>query len=124
LDTSYNPLPRQILERAGHIRREIIDLTEDPREEDKVENEENEADLAMPVYQKWHDLALSAVMADISDKKLDRMGHKVPRNFNEAWNHPEEQERLKWREAIKKEFGDMNRRNVWRKVKKSKMTKD
>ncbi len=35
-----------------------------------------------------------------------------PRTFKEAWNHPDLKQRMKWREAIEKEFAE-----VWRKIK-------
>ena len=43
----------------------------------------------------------------------DYTKHKDPKNFQEAWNHPDECQRKKWREAIRKEFRDMIRRGVW-----------
>ena len=36
-----------------------------------------------------------------------------PNNFNDAWFHPDDQEQKKWREAIQKELGDIQKRNVW-----------
>ena len=39
-----------------------------------------------------------------------------PDIFQEAWNHPDEQEREHWGLAIKKEFNDMIKREVWRKT--------
>ena len=41
---------------------------------------------------------------------------KTPKNFNEAWNHPDINIRERWRAAIKKEFHDMIRRGVWRTI--------
>lgn len=41
-----------------------------------------------------------------------------PERFKEAWYHEELTERGKWRNAIKKEFGDMIRRGVWKRVNK------
>ena len=35
-----------------------------------------------------------------------------PKTFKEAWDHPDKKERELWREAIKKEFGDMSNRKV------------
>ena len=35
-----------------------------------------------------------------------------PEFFKDAWHHPEEEDRMKWREAIKKEIGDMESRRV------------
>ena len=32
-----------------------------------------------------------------------------PRTFQEAWNHPDPEQYRKWREAIRKELGDMNK---------------
>ena len=42
-----------------------------------------------------------------------------PNKFEEAWHHPDVQERGKWREAIRKEFRDMTNRGVWRKIKRA-----
>ena len=44
-----------------------------------------------------------------------------PKTFQEAYNHPEEEQRVKWRTAIKKEFHKMIERGVWRKIKKADM---
>jgi len=44
-----------------------------------------------------------------------------PMSYEEAWNHSCPFQRGKWREAIKKEFGKMSERQVWRKQKKSAM---
>ena len=35
-----------------------------------------------------------------------------PKTFDEAWNHPDPEQRRKWREAIGKEFGDMGKLKV------------
>ena len=42
-----------------------------------------------------------------------------PTTFQESWNHLDPIQREKWRTAIRKEFHDMNRRQVWRKIKRS-----
>ena len=42
-----------------------------------------------------------------------------PMTFDEAWNHPNEFERMKLREAIRKEIRNMIKRVVWRNVKKN-----
>ena len=39
----------------------------------------------------------------------------VPTTFREAWDHPNPYKRAKWREAIKLEFSQMIKNNVWRK---------
>jgi hypothetical protein len=46
-----------------------------------------------------------------------------PRTFNAAWNHDDFEQREKWRQAIQKEFNDMNTRKVWTKIKRSTMPK-
>ena len=43
-----------------------------------------------------------------------------PRTLREAWDHPNPHHRLKWREAIQKEFRDMLRRRVWRVIERNK----
>jgi len=40
-----------------------------------------------------------------------------PITFREAYNHPDPEQREKWREAIKKDFRDMQHHGVWKKVK-------
>jgi hypothetical protein len=46
---------------------------------------------------------------------------EAPRTFDEAWNHPDEFQRKKWREAINKEFAKMEQKKVWRKIKRKDM---
>ena len=41
-----------------------------------------------------------------------------PASFNEAWNHPDVTCQEKWREAIRKEFANMNKQQVWHKTTK------
>ena len=47
-----------------------------------------------------------------------------PDIFQEVWNHPDEEEKEHWRTAIKKEFNDMTKREVWRKVNVKEIPKD
>ena len=51
-------------------------------------------------------------------EKAEVTEYLEPNSFDGAWNHTDVVQRDKWREAIKKEFGDMNRRKVWRKMKR------
>ena len=46
-----------------------------------------------------------------------------PNSFNEAWHHQDLEERKKWREAVGKEFHDMESRNVYTKIQRSEMPK-
>ena len=39
--------------------------------------------------------------------------YENPETFNDAWNHPIQIEREKWRAGIIKEFNDMEKRQVW-----------
>ena len=43
-----------------------------------------------------------------------------PDNFQEAWHHPNEENKEQWRLAIRKEFNDMIKRQVWRHTKREK----
>ena len=47
-----------------------------------------------------------------------------PTTFQEAWHHPDPAEREGWRDAIKKEFHDMMKRGVWRRVKCNQVPSD
>lgn len=73
---------------------------EDETEEQEVEEQEELAEIAL-------------IEATTDDGKIDD-----PRTFQEAWHHPDTEEREGWRKGIKKEFKDMITRGVWRKVKK------
>ena len=48
---------------------------------------------------------------------------EVPNVFKEAWWHKDQIERKEWRDAVRKEFRDMIKRGVWRKVELSSMPK-
>ena len=41
-----------------------------------------------------------------------------PVNFKDAWDHPVEKDKEKWRAAIRKEFQDMIKNKVWKKYRK------
>ena len=47
-----------------------------------------------------------------------RMKERKPTNFREAWDHPNERMRTRWRAGIHKEFRDMINRGVWRRMKR------
>ena len=46
--------------------------------------------------------AFSAIVGDNAD-------YIEPTSFEEAWNHPDPTQQARWRESIKKEFGDMQK---------------
>jgi len=64
---------------------------------------------------------------EIKNEKLrgivNQLKHYTPATFQEAWHHPCAKFRDRFREAIRKEFRDMNNRRVWRKMKRSEVPK-
>ena len=48
-------------------------------------------------------------------------GPTEPKNFQEAWHYPVENERNSWRGAIRKEIRSMIERGVWRKTDRKKI---
>ena len=69
-----------------------------------------------------HDIA--AVLLENQPKdvyKLIVTPEKEPATFDKAWHHLNPNKRAKWREAVRKEFHDMNSRNVWDVINKSEM---
>ena len=44
--------------------------------------------------------------------------NNIPNKFYDAWDYNDDNEKMKWRKAIKKEIDNMNRREVWTPVKK------
>jgi len=59
---------------------------------------------------------LAAAMIDQVPESFEEEDEVEPRNFREAWDHPDPVKREKWRMAIRKEFKDMINREVWRKI--------
>ena len=49
---------------------------------------------------------------------------ELPKSYEEAWNHPDLKFREKWRSAITKELTSMEKRAVWKIIKRSKMPKN
>ena len=47
-----------------------------------------------------------------------------PTTFQESWNHTDPIQREKWRTAIRKEFHNMNHRQLLRKIKRSEIPPD
>ena len=47
-------------------------------------------------------------------KEISEIGqkYKKPKNFQEAWNHPDPIQRKMWRDAITKEYSDTNNHKV------------
>jgi ABC-type amino acid transport substrate-binding protein len=46
---------------------------------------------------------------------------KEPETFKDAYYHPNLEERMKWREAVSKEFDEMKEKEVYEKICKSEL---
>ena len=86
------------------------------------------------VPESWvelHEFAMNAVdLKRYESMEKDKIPPNVyrdlftsPTKFNDAWNHPDPWQRLKWREAIIKEFEKMEKLKVWKKIKRNQMPK-
>jgi hypothetical protein len=49
---------------------------------------------------------------------------KEPTTFEEAWNHDDPRSQEKWREAINKEFEEMEKKQVWAVMKEEDIPQD
>jgi hypothetical protein len=58
-----------------------------------------------------------------NDIDLNDSDTSDPETFEEAWNQKSAKERKGWREAIRKEFDDMNTTTVWKKTKRMNVPK-
>jgi len=59
---------------------------------------------------------MSLASIDLNEAYVQQPILVEPTMFREAYDHPDPAQREKWRAAIQKEFNDMTRRGVWRKV--------
>ena len=80
---------------------------------------ETSFNLALEIFKSNNDVrnfkALEHGMAFIATND-DNQELEDPDSFQEAWNHLDPEQRRKWREAIWKEFGDMVKYKVWKKI--------
>ena len=103
LSTSYNP-DANVIAQQGRVTRSLV-------------NTDNESGRDSTVTELAN---LLIDVAKVAGKVKDVVPQYIePKTFKEAWNHPDPMQRVKWREAIRKEFRDMVKRKVWRRVKKS-----
>ena len=60
------------------------------------------------------------------DEEISKIGenYKEPKNFQEAWNHPDPIQRKMWWSVITKEYMDTDNHNIWVKTKKSQIPKN
>ena len=79
-----------------------------------------EASKIVDNFEQGRDILLDSVnVALICGKVIEE-----PQSFDEAWNCEDPDQRDKWRAAIKKEFSDMESRNVWDVIRKEEVPKD
>ena len=97
METFYNPDPASCLDKSGEDVEEKNKNLDNPPEESGLFCMEN---------------------VDSGFFSAVESGYEEPKTFREAWDHPDKEERKKWREAIRKEIWDMINRNVWRHMKK------
>ena len=110
-ETSHVTPPTPLSIERGDPDTKVTDVEEaDPNALNNLFSNENEV-AAMLI-----DQAPNSFQAEMEEEE--------PRNFNAAWNHPDPKKRQQWREAINKEFQDMNARKVWKVIERKQMPKD
>ena len=93
---------------------EAADVTEDKGDSPRSDKVNNELRRLNTFYNRTIEDVVEFAMVGGTDND-----YVNPISFQDAWWHPDPEERKKWREAIRKEMRDMIRRGVWRKVKRS-----
>ena len=68
-----------------------------------------EASKIVEEFKQGRDILLDQVNIALLSANIVR----EPTTFDEAWNCANQADQIKWREAIKKEFNDMNDKKVW-----------
>jgi len=66
----------------------------------------------------------SGARAELLRETVLKLKSMLPKNYKEAWNHPDPKFREKWRNAINKELESMRKRKVWKVIKKADMPKN
>ena len=92
-----------------------------PEAEAVVMQHQNQNELLTEQGNAMMDLVELGLVAKDDDEAMG--GDEAPSSFRDAWDHPDPEKRSKWRAAIQKEFHDMNRRKVWRKIKRADIPK-
>jgi len=64
------------------------------------------------------------VRAELLRETVLKLKSMLPKTFHEAWYHPDENFRKRWRAAIMKELDSMTKRKVWKVIKRSHMPKN
>ena len=98
LDCDFDEIARKIVEKA----KVKVDQAQEAGNSETVTNK------TLNFLIDIVDLALSAETLPTQDE---------PKTFQHTWNNPDPVKRVKWRESIRKEFHDINKRRVWKKIK-------
>ncbi|KAL7535063.1 hypothetical protein ACHAXR_008476, partial [Thalassiosira sp. AJA248-18] len=106
----------------------ILETIDEQASEDTTDNQDTEVGRAVVVEPSDE---VSLFLLDISNTKHEKAYRATqhaqyvePKNYDGAWNHPDPVQRGNWREAIAKEFSDMESRGVWKKIKRNQMPRD
>ena len=118
LATSYNEDATDYLETAEENLNTVFEESIANNETGR-ENENENANAIYDTMTKNFAFMVGSVLEPTEpiEGTSERKYGKQDISFQEAWHHPDPEIRLKWREAIKKEFHCMNKRHIWRKVK-------
>jgi hypothetical protein len=98
-------------------------VTRSGRNIDPQENEDQDSleDFNLIMIDK-REYAFAAIEENDPNGFKDK--YDIPKNFNEAWNHPDPFQQKLWRDAIRKELRKMIEMKVFRNVKRNTIPKD
>ena len=128
LESSFNPDAQKILEANDNAQDNSVNTSSDSSAHESVIGRD-ESGTGRDETEISSNNELPNLIADIAKiattKSTDLVPKYVePKTFIEAWFHPDEFQRNKWREAIRKEYRDMDTRVVWKIIKRSMIPKD
>lgn len=110
---------------------EEVSIKEQPRRSERLQTK-NETDEKVIRALRKLNVSYNPIMSGMAfaDDECAMVGGGIddsydnPDTFEEAWNHPHATDIEHWRTAIKKEFNNMIKRNVWRQTKTNKIPED
>ena len=121
LETSYNPVATEIISQEEENQTKENESTESSNESNIIEddNETGRETAAISIEQVSNDVysylceVAQIVIVDPPKTVKSVDDYVEPNSYVEAWHHPDPAQRIKWRGAITKEYGDMVKRKVW-----------
>ena len=121
LDTFYNPiLPQHIQPTFQSGREEQADRTPIPPTPINIDRGDQGSQV-FDVEEADPNLELAEIAAMLIEQLPE---FNEPTFFDEAWSHSDPTQRQNWRNAINKEFAEMESRQVWKVINRSEMPKD